>query len=341
MFAGGDAAPGLASAVSPAAGAAPVGASRRQPAWSAARATNSVRNAAAARLLREHVSIAKLTPLDERARLYDVNLPAHVDPLDVLLAPAEDGLDPRGGARQLPDDLVGQHGALARDGHLLDAARLVEGQEALLLRARQDFDRVGAREVEELLGDALALDHLDPEAAIDADVDGAAVVRVERGGRDHHARAVGVDALLHEHGHVRLRVVDVGALARLVRLEVPERRPDGLDGLDQLLVLLHVRHRVVEAGAVEVRQVFHVRAAAHEEPLARVLGARLLQKRRAQLVAHLPLFETFAHGRQPLAPVRRVVDELLVAHHLDERVFEPVLLDEAVVIIDRNPEAAR
>src|SRR5205085_9148271 len=217
------------------------------------------------------------TPLHEGARLHYVDLPLHVDPLYVLLLPAEYLAYERGRASKPPHNVVGEHRALARYGNLFDSSALVECEETVLFGARKDFDGVCARQVYDLLGDFLALDHFDAEAPLGADVDRAAIVRVERVGRNHHARAVGVDALLHEHAHEGLRVVNVRALARLVSLEVPERRPHGLYSFEQLLVATDVRHCVVESSAVEVREVFDVRGASDEQPLARVLRMNLLQ----------------------------------------------------------------
>src|SRR5205085_5166670 len=77
-------------------------------------------------------SSSSSTPLHEGARLHDVDLPLHVDPLDVLLLPAEDLTDERCRARKPTHNVVGQHRALARDGNLFDAAALVEGEEAVL-----------------------------------------------------------------------------------------------------------------------------------------------------------------------------------------------------------------
>src|SRR5437588_12691965 len=131
-------------------------------------------------------SSSRSTPLHEGARLDDIDLPLHVDPLDVLLLPAEDLAYERGRACKPPHNVVGEHRALARDGNLFDAAALVEGEEAVLFGARQDFDGVCARQVDDLLGDLLALDYFDAEAPLGADVDRAAVVGVERVGRYHH-----------------------------------------------------------------------------------------------------------------------------------------------------------
>ena len=136
-------------------------------------------------------------------------------------------------------------------------------------------------------------------------------------------------------------MVNVRALARLVSLEVPERRPHGLYSFEQLLVATDVRHCVVESSAVEVREVFDVRGASDEQPLTGVLRMNLLQYGLAQRVAHLPLLDSLAHLGEPLAAVRGVVHELLVVHHLVDRVFEIVLPDEPVVVVNWDAEAVR
>ena len=93
-------------------------------------------------------------------------------------------------------------------------------------------------------------------------------------GAVHIAQAL---ALLAVPAGYRVRVIDPRALTRLVSLEVPERRPHGLYSFEQLLVATDVRHCVVESSAVEVREVFDVRGASDEQPLARVLRMNLLQ----------------------------------------------------------------
>src|SRR5207253_3023842 len=53
---------------------------------------------------------------------------------------------------------------------------------------------------------------------------------------------------------------------------------------------------------------------------------------------NLSVLQALAHFLKTLAPVRRIVNELLVIQHLTDRIVEIVLFDKLVVIIERNRE---
>src|ERR1041384_1793809 len=97
----------------------------------------------------------KSTARDVRARLHDVNLPAHEDPFDVLFLAAEDALDERSSMREPPHRFVIQDDALARDRNLFDAAFVIEREQAVFSRARQHAHRLRDGAVNKLLRDLL------------------------------------------------------------------------------------------------------------------------------------------------------------------------------------------
>src|SRR5712691_5607676 len=280
-----------------------------------------------------------------RPRLDDVDLPFHVSPFDVLISSVKDSLDTLGGSSQSTNHVISQHHAFTADRNFPDAAMLIEYQQAIFFRSRQDLDRIGYRAINNLLGDSLPFHDLHAQAALGANVNRALVdgidFAVERVSRNHDAGAFRVDSFLNQHRHVYLRVIDPGTLARFISFKVPHRSPDGLDCFEQLIVAADVRHRGVQPGAIEVRQVLAVCRAAREHAFAGKLSVQTPQHFGPQLGVNLSLLKSFTHLGETYATIRGIVNELLIVQHLIDRIVELVRFQELVVVEERNGEPWR
>src|SRR6185369_16157425 len=113
------------------------------------------------------------------------------------------------------------------------------------------------------------------------------------------------------------------------------------DRIDQLLIATHVWHRRVETRATEIRQVFRIRRAAHKQSLARVFSCNCFQHHLPQLGIKLRRLDLLSQLDQLFAPVSGIVNKLLIVQQSEDYVVEFVLLDEVVVVVERNREATR
>src|SRR6185369_4746172 len=189
---------------------------------------------------------------NKRPRLHDVDLTLHIRPFNILIALAKHALDRVRRTHQSTYHIIRQHHPIAFDRHLFHTTIFVKRQQTILSRARQHLDRIRAWSKKYLLRDALPFNHLNAQTTLRADVNHTFVVVVERIGADHHARAFRVDSLLDQHRHVDHRMSHRRTFARFIGFEIPQRRPNLLYRIYQLLFAAHVWDRRVKTGATEV-----------------------------------------------------------------------------------------
>jgi len=115
------------------------------------------------------------------------------------------------------------------------------------------------------------------------------------------------------------------SLARFVGFEIPQRRPDGFDCLDEFLISANIRDGGVESGAAKVWQVFGVGRAAHKQTLPGKLQLHPAQNLGPQFVIKLPLLDAIAQTHELLTTIGRVVNEFLIVQHRIQGVVQFVL----------------
>src|SRR5437764_10300479 len=102
-------------------------------------------------------------------------------------------------------------------------------------------------------------------------------------------------------------MIDAGAFARLVRFKVPDRSPDRFDSVDELFVRFQIRHRGVDARAIEVRQVFAVGRTAREDALVWKVEMRAAKSLGAKPRIYRRFLHLFAQADEIYSAIRRIV----------------------------------